>query len=103
MVDQVVPGHPAHGKRHFSLCEGDHRNDNFTFFFICKYLVWGIILQAYSLWNVVPSLKAFHIGRRIYEVLEHTHLGKLKGCERNFQRKKTKNRRPRIWAEEKKA
>ena len=73
------------------------------FFSICKYLVWGTILQAYSLWNVVPSLEAFHTGRRIYEVLEPTHLGELKGCKRNFQRKKTKNRRPKRLDEEKKA
>ena len=82
------------GKCHSSLYEGDNRNANFTFFSVCKYLVWGIISLGYSLQNVVPSPKALHTGHRIYEVFKPTHLGKLKGCERSFRRKKIKNRRP---------
>ena len=56
MVNQVISGYPTHGKRHPSLCESDHRNEDFTYLYICKNLVWGIILQGYSLWNVVPNL-----------------------------------------------
>ena len=66
-------------------------------------MVWDAILQGYSLRNMVPSPKAFHASRRIYEVLKPTHLGELKGFERNSQRKKTKNRRPRRLAEKEKA
>ena len=44
---------------------------------------------------MVLSPEALHAGWRIYEVFEPTHLGELKGCERNSQRKKTKNKRPR--------
>ena len=79
VIDQVISGYLIHGKCHSSLYEGDHRNDNFTFSSICKNLVWGTILQGYSLRDMVPNPKAPHSGGRIYSVLEPTHLIKLKG------------------------
>jgi len=42
---------------------------------------------------VVLGPEALHTGGRVYKVLKSTHLGKLKGCERSFQRNETKNRR----------
>ena len=62
MVDQVVPGHPTHRKRHSSFYEGDYRHDNLTFFPIKVYPVWGTILQGYSLWNVVLGPETLHTG-----------------------------------------
>ena len=66
VIDQVISGYLIHGKCHSSLYEGDHRNDNFTFSSICKNLVWGTILQGYSLRDMVPNPKALHSGGRIY-------------------------------------
>ena len=68
---------------------------------MCKHLVKSTIPQGKSLGNVVLGPEALHIGRRIYKMFKPTHLGKLKGFERNFQRKETKNIRSRRPAEEK--
>ena len=101
MVDQVVLGHPAHRKCHSSFYESNHRNDNFPFFPICEYPVWGTIPQGYSLGNMVLGPEALHTSQRIYKMFKPTHLDKLKEFERNFQRKETKNKRPKRLAEEK--
>ena len=79
MVDQIVLGHLTHRKCYSSFYESDHRNDNLSFLSICDYLVRSTIPQGYSLQNVILSSKTFHIGRRVYEVLELTHLVELKG------------------------
>ena len=95
MVKQVVSGYPTHGKRHSSFYEGDHRNDNLPFFSICNYPIQSTIPQGYSLRNVVLNPETLHTSGRVYEVFKSTHLGELKGCKRSFQRKETKNKRPR--------
>ena len=100
VVDQVISSYPTYRKCHSSLYKGNYRNDNFTFSFICKNLVWGIILQGYSLRNVIPSPKTLHTGIKIYEVFKPTRLNKLRGCERNFLNKEVKNRRPRRLAKD---
>ena len=79
MVDQIVSGHPTYRKGHSSFYESDQRNDNLPFLSICDYLVRSIIPQGYSLRNVVLGSKTLHICRRVYEVLEPTHLVGLKG------------------------
>ena len=66
VVNQVIPGYPTYGKRHSSLYESNHRNDDFTHCSIGKNLVWGVILQSYSLRNVVSSPKSLHTNRRVY-------------------------------------
>jgi len=50
---------------------------------------------------VVLGPKALHTSRRIYKVLESTHLNKLKGNERNVFEKGVKVRRPRGLAKKK--
>ena len=66
MVDQIVSGHPAHRDCHSSFYESDHKNDYLPFLSVCDYLVCSIILQGYSLRNVVLGPKTFHTGIRIY-------------------------------------
>ena len=60
MVNQIILGYPTHGKHHSSLYESNHRNEDFTHFSIGKYLVWGTILQGYSLRDTIfsPSIPA---------------------------------------------
>ena len=43
MIDQIVSGHPTHGKCHSSFYESDYKNDNLPFFSICNYSIWSII------------------------------------------------------------
>ena len=66
MVDQIVSGHVAYRDCHSSFYESNRRNEYLPILPVCNYLVWSIILQGYSLRNVVLSLKTFHTGVRIY-------------------------------------
>jgi len=66
---------------------------------MCEHLVWSTILQGNSLGNVVLGPEALHTSGRIYEVLESTHLSKLRGSKGNVFEKKLKIRRPRRLAE----
>ena len=68
---------------------------------MCKHLVKSTIPQGKSLGNVVLGPEALHIGRRIYKVLESTHLSKLRGSKGNFFEKELNIRRPRRLAEKK--
>ena len=36
VVNKVVPSYPTYGQRHSSLQEGNHRNDDLTYFSISK-------------------------------------------------------------------
>ena len=66
-----------------------------------KHLLKSTISQGNSLRNVVLGPKALHTDRRIYKVLESTHLNKLKGNEGNVFEKGVKVRRPRRLVEKK--
>ena len=79
VVNQVVSVLLTHRKCHSSFYESKYRNDNFPFLFICNYLVRSTIPYGYSLRNVILSSKTLHAYRRVYEVLEPTHLDELKG------------------------
>ena len=66
VVNEVIPSYPTYGQHHSSLREDNHRNDDLTYFSISKNLVWGTILQGYSLRNTILGLDTFHSGRGVY-------------------------------------
>ena len=69
---------------------------------MCKHLIRSTILQDNPLRNVVLDLTLKPTtGGRIYEILESTHLSKLKGSEGNVFEKGVKVRRPRRLVEKK--
>ena len=74
----VNMGYPTHRKRHSSLYESNHRNEDLPFFPMCHHLIWSIIPQGNSLQNVILSPKALHTGGSVYKMLKSTHLVALR-------------------------
>jgi len=68
---------------------------------MCEHLVWSTIPQGNSLGNMVLGLKALHTDKRIYKLLESTHLSKLRGRKGNVFENELKIRRPKRLAEKK--
>ena len=46
MVNKVVLSYPTHGQRRSSLQDGNHQNDDLTYFSISKNVVWTQYCRA---------------------------------------------------------
>ena len=60
MVEEVIPSYPTYGESHPPFYERHHKDDDFSPFSVCHYLLWGTVLQGDSLGYVIFILKGLN-------------------------------------------